>query len=180
MRVDNRPFPFTSSFHAHVRPSVPSHMQHCTAQSPVTHAAFYRTVTRHTCGIVPHRLPSNIHYCTAPTASRPTCSIVPHPPPPSRHTYSIIPLWLPSYMQHCPKNAFLAMMYVYFALFEGMNLCDKWLDMCSKLTGLYWANYGLHMWQVGQKNNNISIVFFFICIINYKCICTYVKPSLSI
>ena len=155
MRVDNRPFPFTSSSHTHIRPSVPSHMQHCTAQSPVTHAAFYRTVTRHTCCIVPHRLPSNIHYCTAPTASRPTCSIVPHPPPPVTHTA----LYRSAFLHTCnivPKIAFLAMMYVYFALFEGMNLCDKWLDMCSKLTGLYWANYGLHMWQVGQKKNNIS------------------------
>mgnify|MGYP007015411533 CR=1 FL=1 len=33
-------------------------------------------------------------------------------------------------------------------MYQGIGLSEKWMDMCAKLTGLYWTNFGLHMWQV--------------------------------
>ena len=35
------------------------------------------------------------------------------------------------------------------ALNQGISLCEKWTDICSKLSSFYWPNYGLHRWQGG-------------------------------
>ena len=32
-------------------------------------------------------------------------------------------------------------------LFQGTNLSEKWVDICQKLTSIYWPNYGPHRWQ---------------------------------
>ena len=35
------------------------------------------------------------------------------------------------------------------ALQQGINLCEKWIDVCQKLTSLLWPNYSPHPWKGG-------------------------------
>ena len=36
------------------------------------------------------------------------------------------------------------------SLQQGINLCEKWVDICQKLTSIYWSNYTPHMWEGGS------------------------------
>ena len=48
---------------------------------------------------------------------------------------SMLDLWLGKYNE------------VDTSVTQGINLCDKWVDICTKLTSIYWPNYGPHRWQ---------------------------------
>ena len=32
---------------------------------------------------------------------------------------------------------------------QSINLCEKWIDICQKLTSLFWKNYSPHLWEGG-------------------------------
>ncbi len=35
------------------------------------------------------------------------------------------------------------------ALQQGINLCEKWIDICQKLTSIFWPNFSPHPWKGG-------------------------------
>lgn len=51
-----------------------------------------------------------------------------------------------------------------FSLFEdqmqeSIDLCESWLDICQKLTALFWPNYGPHPWKKGVLLPNYLVNF---------------------
>ena len=42
---------------------------------------------------------------------------------------------------------------------QGINLCDKWLDVCTKLTSIFWPGYSPHRWEGGSFSPDQSVHF---------------------
>ena len=44
------------------------------------------------------------------------------------------------------------------SLQQGINLCEKWVDICQKLTSVFWPNYPPHKWSGGPfKPDHASV-----------------------